>query len=248
MRKTDRSRVLAPAAFCFTLAAVLVGAPRLASADDAPPSPDRSTVAEKRTNGVVGTLSILRPIQVGSSGSETERTCGAVGSSCSADSPSGGGFMFSVGYMWKYVGFDILGGATAEGGERRYTSSKGGAESYTVEKVGGLAAMRLRGSIQNESFRGTLAMGPGIAFRVVGQSDSFPGLPKDGGTYRSFAFTADLNGQWRMGRSTALVLGTMVWVEDAGDDVTTYRSQGKFHLVSGKQTTVMPYLGLQFGP
>jgi hypothetical protein len=234
------------------LLALLVAAPRIAAADDAsasPVSPDKADAkpgAEGR--GVVGTISFLRPIQLGSSGSESERNCGTVGTQCSADPASGGGFMFSVGYMWKYVGFDLLAGGTVEGGERRFVAGSNGQQSYTVEKLGGLAALRFRGSIQSENFRGTLALGPGIAFRAVGQSDAFPGIPKDGGTYRSLAFTADVNGQWRVGKTTSLVLGTMLWVEDAGNDVTTFRSAGNFHLVSGTQTTVMPYLGFQFGP
>jgi hypothetical protein len=227
----------------------LVALPRLAAAADEPASPDRvDSKTSRADDGVIGTLSLGRPLQIGSTGSESERSCESVGSQCSADTASGGGIMFSVGYMWKYVGFDILGGATAEGGERRYYPNRGAQESYTMERIGGIAAVRLRGQIQSENFRATLAFGPGLGFRAVGQTDSFPGVPKDGGTYRSGAFTADLSGGWRIGRTTALVLGTMLWIENAGDDVTTYRSLGKFHLVSGTQTTLMPYLGFQFGP
>jgi hypothetical protein len=83
-------------------------------------------------------------------------------------------------------------------------------------------------------------------------------VPKDGATYGSAAFTADVSGQWRMGRHTALAVGAMLWVEDAGNDATTIRSRvanqmtgnggSGFHLVSGMQASVMPYIGLQFGP
>ncbi|MBX3185757.1 MAG: hypothetical protein KF819_02030 [Labilithrix sp.] len=240
-------------------------APRLSSAQDEPPrsTQDRGASADEiadtrsdDTTGAVGTISLLRPIQIGGSGSQGETRCASLGSQCAADAATGGGFMFSVGYMWKYLGFDVLGASTLDGGERSYVPHGGVRRSYFVERLGGMAAVRLRAQIQSEDFRGALAIGPGVTFRAVGEAASFPSVPKDGATYGSASFTADLSAQWRIGRPTALALGAMLWVEDAGSEVTTVRSRiaaqagesSEFHLVSGMQASVMPYIGLQFGP
>ncbi len=249
-------------------------APPIATTGVKPTSTEPDRAAEKKVDdevGVVGTISLAAAMRLGSVGSEADVSCAKIGSSCSSSSDTGGAFLFSVGYMWKYLGFDVLGGFGIDGGEHRYTSLKGNQESYTTERIGGVAALRVRGQIQNENFRGVLALGPGIAFRAVGRADSFPGTPQDVGTYFSPAFTMDLNGQWRMGKSTSLVLGAMLWVEDAGAGVkglvgssaagaasqyanqipagyATQAAQADFRMVSGMQASVMPYLGLQFGP
>jgi hypothetical protein len=227
--------------------------PRLAAKiDGAAPERDRVQEDSKAddTTGMVGTLSFASVMQLGSSGSATEQNCATYGNGCSASPLTGGGFAFSVGHMWKYLGFDILAGASLDGGERRYVDGGGAKQSYSVERLGGLAALRLRGQVQSKYFRGSLAVGPGVVYRVIGKSESFPSVPEDAKTYDSLAFTADLSGQWRIGASTALAIGAMLWIENAGKAVTTSGPGGTndFPLVSGAQASVMPYVGFQFGP
>ncbi len=201
-------------------------------------------------SGVVATLAALRPMQLGSSGNEAERNCASLGSQCTADGASGGGFMFAIGGMWKYVGFDVLGGLSVDGGARSFVDASGAPRSYNVSRAGAFAAARLRGSYQTKHVRFMAAAGPGASVRAVGLSKESFGVPHDGNTYGSLAFTADVGAQWRMTRSTALAAGAMLWVEDAGQDVKTHAllGNGDRHLVSGVQTMLMPYIGLQFGP
>ncbi len=204
----------------------------------------------QRERGVVGNLLLTGSFQINSAGSESEANCNTLGSQCSDSTPAGGGLLFAVGYMWRYIGFDVLAGGVLDNASRAYADANGAPKSYDVARVGAMQALRARGTIQTDHFRGVAAMGPGLSERFVGIAKGFPSLPKDTSTYVSLAFTIDVNGQWRMGASTALVLGMMLWVDNAGDGVTTLSAPttGSFHLVSGTQAFFLPYLGLQFGP
>lgn len=204
-----------------------------------PPAVERPT--ESARHGMVGSLLFAGSMQLGRSGSEVERRCDAFGPACSAPPALGGGLVVSMGLMWKHFGFDVLGAALFDSAERRVVDRQG----FTVQRLGGLGALRLRASIQSRSFRATLAAGPGAMVRLLGKSASV-GLPDDTASYSSLAFTADLSGQWRIGDSTALALGVMVVTDHAGEQATT--DAGTVHLASGPQASVMPYLGFQFGP
>jgi hypothetical protein len=161
--------------------------------------------------------------------------------------------MFSVGYAWKYIGFDVLAGASLDGSTRSFVDPSGKQQSYAMERVGGFAAARLRGTLQSRDFRISLAAGPGAAYRGIGVSKEYLGMPGDGNYYGSYAFSADLSVQWRMGATTALSVGAMLWVEDAGNNVKRHglldreASASSRDIVSGTQAMLLPYIGLQFG-
>ena len=215
-----------------------------------PTKVEAAVVPRTDERGVVGSLLFASSMQINSAGSESETNCVTLGSQCSASTPLGGGLLFSVGYMWRELGFDVLVGGILDNGSRLYADPSGNAKSYSVARVGGMQAIRVRGSIQSENFRGVVAVGPGLSERIIGIGQGFPSLPKDTSSYVSLAFTIDVSGQWRMGSSTALAAGVMLWVDDSGDGVTTLAAPtaGTFHLVSGTQTFFLPYIGLQFGP
>jgi hypothetical protein len=208
------------------------------------------TLQAKSTHGMVGSLSFSGALQLGSSGSESERACDSLGSQCTASPALGGGVFVSAGYQWKYLGFDLLGGGSFDAGGRRYVDPEGAAKSYHVQRLAGLTALRLRAQLQSESFRVALAAGPGVVWRLVGSVDRGVGVPDAPSSYSAIAFTGDVSGQWRLGESTALAIGAMAWLDHAGENVTANGAAARdgFRLVSGPQATLMPYLGLQFGP
>jgi hypothetical protein len=89
-------------------------------------------------------------------------------------------------------------------------------------------------------------------------------VDKNGHTYVSPALAGDLSIAYRFSPTMAVALGAVLLFETAGSDVTStadgsqYLAGGKtgpvplptpaYHLATGAQTFVGPYLGLQFGP
>jgi hypothetical protein len=248
MRKAART-LLRP---LFIASLLTATSARTAAAEDRPTAASAPQAPDDGSGGV-STLTFVAPRQLGSSGSQSERGCTSLGTKCSANPLEGGGVFVSFGHMWKYVGFDVLGGATADMADRGYVDPSGASHSYGIERLSALAAVRVRGSVQSSWGRATLAAGPGFVYRLVAISGPVAGitssLPTDASTYRSLALTADASVQLRTGRTTALALGVMLWMDRAGD-VTTRRGPvaGEMHMVSGAQASVMPYLGFQFGP
>jgi hypothetical protein len=207
-------------------------------------------------NGGVTTLLFAGSYQVNSAGSESEKNCAALGSGCNADPVVGGGLFLGFGHEWTHhLGFDIQLGFTADTGHRQFTDKNGDKEAYFVDRPGGIQSARFRYSLQSDNFRGTLAIGPGISERVpiIGSSteSDFTKSFKDASYYVSVGLNVDLSAQWRFTPSTALAVGAMLWIEDAGSDVVTSGfagTQGDFRVVSGTQAVVYPYIGFVFGP
>lgn len=106
-------------------------------------------------------------------GSDVESACSSIGSACSASGDVGGALFVSIGYMWKRLGFDVFAGATGDGGSRSFASRASGDESLSMGRLGGLVAIRLRGSVDVGPLRATLAAGPGLAYRMLTGTDDF---------------------------------------------------------------------------
>ena len=263
---TRNSRLALRTALAASVLFAGLGASRIASAADADrpaAAPAASPASTSSDHGVVGTLSLTRPMALGSSGSDVDKGCGALGSQCNSANEGGGGFMFSTGYTWRYIGFDVLAGASLDGSTRSYVDASGASKSYAMERVGGFAAVRMRGTLQTNDLRVSLAVGPGAAYRLVGMSSEYLGSPGDGNKYGSLALSADLSVSWRLSRTTALSAGAMLWMESAGQDVKMHVglpsagmppkasdlvAASSRDLVSGVQTMLLPYIGLTFGP
>ncbi len=200
-----------------------------------------------------------------------------MGTGCAASTAVGGGLLLSIGYMWRHFGFDVFGAATGDGGSRSFLSRTGAEQSVSMGRLGGLLAIRARATYEAGPLRGTLAMGPGLAYRVLTGTNNFtslsgmvtasvpeltgsvagnyasanqrPDLPFIQG-YHAIAFTGDASIEWRANPSTSLAVGLVVWVEKPTAPVAIGGGDmgGSVVLASGVETTLMPYFGLRFGP
>ncbi len=144
-------------------------------------------------------------------------------------------------------------------------------EAFQFVRGGGLAALRVRASFQNRLLRASVAGGLGLAYRQMfmkrdataadgsGQTATF--VP-DGVGYYSPAISISGEGQIRMSPTLALAVGVQLWADSAsigGSNSSPAPSQQQFlgatpiptpayHLATGPQVFLLPYLGMQFGP
>jgi hypothetical protein len=228
--------------------------------------------------GLVGSVLFAGAVQSGSWGSVVESECSSVGSDCAASTAVGGGLLLSIGYMWRHFGFDVFGAATGDGGSRSFLSRTGAGQSVSMGRLGGLLAVRARATYDAGPLRGTLALGPGLAYRVLTGTNNFTSLagmatttlPNVAGSaalaneaassqrpdlpfvqgYHALAFTGDASLEWRANPSTSLAVGLVVWIEKPTAPVAIDGGDmgGSVVLASGVETTLMPYFGLHFGP
>jgi hypothetical protein len=157
-------------------------------------------------------------------------------------------------------------------------SSPARTEQFTFVRAGGMGAIRARASFQTRLFRGTVAGGVGLSYRellmqrvatdTAGNSTKFvPG----GVGYLSPALSVEAAGQLRLSPTFGLVVGLLVWADNAsivGSNATSAQQScgagvttgctaplgtspiptPSYHLASGPQITIGPFLGLAFGP
>jgi hypothetical protein len=144
-------------------------------------------------------------------------------------------------------------------------------EKFTLFRAGPFGAIRARATFQNRVVRGTFAAGLGLSYRQVFMqrkaasadgtlTDTFN---PDSTSYVSPGVSVDAAVQLRVSASTALALGVMLWAESAGSSVATapdpHRNLGgngqftpistpQYHVATGSQVFLGPYLGMMFGP
>jgi hypothetical protein len=243
---------------------------------------------ERQLLGVYGGFGVLGVAQIGGMGTELETHCSALGAvSCDTPGPLGGGAFGYVGYTFNPVGFEIfLGGlvdhttqkATFDGaarnGENPLLATPARTESFSIFRVGGMGAIRVRGTVQTQRIRASLAAGLGLSYKVMAaqrktESTDGRGLTDndvlDTVSYVSPAISADLAIHFRAGPATGLSLGVMLWAENAGNSAATSPDTKRFltnaatqtavplatpayHLASSPQVFLGPYVGMQFGP
>jgi len=147
-------------------------------------------------------------------------------------------------------------------------------EAFTFLRAGGGAAVRARASFQNAFARGTVAGGVGVSYRQLFMKRDATATDPSLGTehyvpgsvsYISPAVSVEGAVQWRMSPTLSLALGLQLWADTAGSstsvppatgEVLVNRSTNQFtpiptpgyHLASGPQAFLLPYLGMQFGP
>ena len=246
---------------------------------------------EQRGRGIYGGFALAGMGLPNGSGNELETRCNDLGaSSCQTPMPIGGGLMGYVGYSFNPIGFEVmLGGEFDQVKPKATFNGVGGAatsanpsltgpprtESFSFLRTGGILAVRARVNLEGEHLRGSIAIGPGIAYKYAILSErravstdgrNLQDLYAPGGQgYVSPAITADASVQWRMTSSTALTLGMLLWLESSS--FTDVRAPGDLHrfmaadgqtpaaittppyqITSGAQMFVGPYLGMQFGP
>lgn len=144
-------------------------------------------------------------------------------------------------------------------------------ESFTFVRGGGLAAVRARATFQNRILRGTIAGGVGLSYRelvmkreasdAAGDKNSY--VPPGGVGYISPAISAEGALQIRFSQTMALAVGLQFIADNAsfggsnsvppnsplpfGGGTTTIPTPS-YHLASGPQISLGPFLGLAFGP
>jgi hypothetical protein len=146
-------------------------------------------------------------------------------------------------------------------------------EQFAFLRFGGMAALRGRVSVQAKRLRGSLAAGFGIAYKdMLFERDTKTNAgtenvytDKSGHGYVSPALSIDLSVSLRVSPTTAIALGGMLWFETAGAGVESNSDPNQvaaasgskvvtaiptpgYHLATGAQTFIGPYLGVQFGP
>ncbi len=247
---------------------------------------------ERILQGIYGGFGLLGFAQLNSLGTELQTRCPSLGaSSCDTPNPFGFGAYGYVGYTFNPIGFELMLGGSFDSTTQRATfdgntsanpnqnvllATPARNERFTIDRFGGIGALRVRGTIQGKAWRASLAAGLGIAYRImaaerkVATADGSNLTERDvygpgGFSYFSPAVSVDAAIHWRMSQTTALSLGLMLWGENAGNSVVTQSAQNDvlvntstktvlplftpaYHLASSGQLFVGPYVGMQFGP
>jgi hypothetical protein len=150
-------------------------------------------------------------------------------------------------------------------------------ESFQFLRVGGVVALRARASFQNQLLRGSVAGGLGVSYREMFMKRDATATDGSGRTeayvpdaigYFSPAISVSAEGQLRLSPTIALAVGLQMWADSAsvGGSNSVPPATGKFltnesgspppaaiptpgyHLATGPQVFLLPYLGMQFGP
>lgn len=204
-----------------------------------------STAKADVLDGTYGGLIPFFSFAAGGSGSQFESPCAvARATDCSQSAPMGGGLLGYVGRMADPLGIDFAFGASGDYASGKLTMGTGTTEQ-SIARAGGMGALRVRYTLQNSLLRAHLAVGLGGAYRVIAVGDI---LSANATTYATPAFTVEGAGHLRLGRTTALSLGVMFWVENAGSDARVELNGQQIVVASGPQAILAPYLGLEFGP
>jgi len=210
--------------------------------------------------GIIGGVMLAGAFQVNGLNGDFSEPCSFASSpspaSCSAGSPMGGALMGYVGYMASPVGVDVLFGGQLDTTTASFTTSGASptTESFTVPRMGGFIAPRARISGETSAFRFSFAAGVGLAVRAVslsshGVSGLFGSDPS--GVYVAPAVTFEGSVHFRASQTVAVGLGLMYWAESAGDGVTLKSGSvltAPAVVLSAAQATVLPFVGLEFGP
>ncbi len=157
------------------------------------------------------------------------------------------------------------------------TANPGRTETFSYARVGGLGAVRARVAFQTGFIRGTVAGGVGVSYRELfaqreahsndGTDVTYPPSPVG---YFSPALSIEAAAQFRVSPTIAIQLGVEMWAESASiagknswsagplmpfDQGAPSASGGftqsqahEYHIATGPQVTLGPFLGMQFGP
>ena len=151
-------------------------------------------------------------------------------------------------------------------------------ESFRFLRAGGLVALRARASFQGRWLRGTIAGGLGLSYKQMfmerdavttdgtDRRDVF--VPKDNVAYVSPAISVEGALHFRLTPTVAIAVGLEMWADNAsiwGNNATNAApgrlvgsatsttppeaiATPSYHLASGPQVFLAPFLGMQFGP
>jgi hypothetical protein len=243
--------------------------------------------------GLYGGFGLTGLFGVGGMGTELETNCSTLGaSSCDTPNAVGGGAFGYVGYTFDPVGFELMLGGMVDSAKQTATFTATGTgvnaglpaslparvESFSFLRFGGVAAIRARAGFQTDMFRGTIAAGPGLSYRLMemerdaAASDTSGRIDKyvpDPVGYLSPAITADAAIAYRLSPTVAVTLGVFFWADSASiagsnasppttGHVLVNPSNPSanpapiptpgYNIATNAQVFIGPYLGMQFGP
>jgi PEGA domain len=151
-------------------------------------------------------------------------------------------------------------------------------EKFVTARVGGLVALRVRASTQWRFLRGTVAGGVGLSYKQLfmertttatdgtHRSDVFSPTNNNGVGYLSPAITVEGAIQFRVTPTAAIAVGMIMWADNAstwGNNSTPASAPRpvlasgqtpaliptpEYHLATGAQVFLGPFVGMQFGP
>ena len=149
-------------------------------------------------------------------------------------------------------------------------------EKFTFARFGGMAAVRVRASFQGRLLRGTVAGGVGLSYKklvmqrrasTTDDTNRQDGYVPDGDVaYVSPAITLEAALHVRVTPTLALAVGLEMWADNASiwgsnsvgpvtGRLLTAANQTpapiatpEYHLATGPQVLLGPFLGMQFGP
>jgi hypothetical protein len=164
---------------------------------------------------------------------------------------------------------DYNGSGTGSNGAINPASVPARTETFNFVRIGGMGAIRARATFQTRRLRGSIAGGLGLSYRALAMKrstsdsagDSLNYVPPQGATYVSPAISAEGNLQYRFSQTFAVAIGLQFWADNASiagsNSVgpqspipyagTTVPTPG-YHLASGPQVGLGPFIGLAFGP
>ena len=252
----------------------------LAREEAAPPPPAPAPVL----GGAYGGFFLGPSFEPAGSGSTFEQTCPLTGAlSCSAGPPAGLTIAGYAGYTWDPIGLELFGAfgldytspsSTFDGvvqpGSNAALTGPARNEQFQILRVGGMAAVRARATIDGKKLRVSFALGPGFGVHGMlmertatttgspSATDAFVPQPI---SYATPALSMEVAVAYRLSSSVSLTAGLSTWLENAGTDATTTADPRhyifplavplrtpSYRLASGTQFFLWPFLGMQFGP
>jgi hypothetical protein len=238
--------------------------------------------SDRPFSGVYGGLGIMGLIEPNGNGNSLEIGCSQIGaSSCSTPPPLGGGIFGYGGYSWDPIGLEIFLAAQfdEETPSANYTANSalgsvvGGPpriEQFILPRLGGVAALRARATLDGKVFRFSFSAGPGIAYKdmfLIRKATTQDGTNRTGKevsdavSYVSPALVADVAVHFRISGGFAFSGGIMTLFENAGETQVATQNQiiasntggaplrtYAYDAATGAQFFIGPYLGIEFGP
>jgi hypothetical protein len=233
-------------------------------------------------SGVYGGLGIMGLIEPNGNGNSLETSCSQIGaSSCSTPPPLGGGIFGYGGYSWDPIGLELFLAAqfdeTTPSANYTANSSLGSVvggppriEQFILPRLGGVAAIRARATLDGKVFRFSFSAGPGLAYKdmfLIRKATTQDGSNRSGKevsdsvSYVSPALVADVAVHFRLSGGFAFSGGILTLFENAGETQVATQNQVlasntggaplrtfSYDAASGAQFFVGPYLGVEFGP
>ncbi|HHH27216.1 MAG TPA: PEGA domain-containing protein [Polyangiaceae bacterium] len=235
-------------------------------------------------DGLYGGLELSGSFFPIGTGNSIEGGCDALGAtSCDSGFTAGGSIGGYIGYAFAPLGFEalLLAGGDVASPKASFDGVTGSEinplvaapereESFTIGRVGGGGALRVRVLVPIDRFRVTGAVGAGAAYRhmlLARDTTAASGATSkytDSVGYITPVLSFELAGQVRIAGNTALALGLDLWLEHAPSSTKSEASGNQvlvsegeipnpqftpaYDLARGTQLYLGPFVGFQFGP